>query len=309
VSKNLNWKNTLNIDYRSHVHVVLLGAVSACCLVSCAMAIAPNASPVSVRAVHELVRAPSADVKKENERKMVAASGAVFLADNFTASNDVKLMFRLLKPADLNSKQKLPLIVMMHGSGQIGIDNEKHLGSLARSWAHSDIQSRFPAYVLVPQLAARGADYAPADDDGKQLSFARPPLEAVMQLVEKTISQYAIDPDRIYIVGFSMGASGAWNALMLRPNLFAAAVPISGVAPDRKFANVIANTSVMIVHGNADNDNPIASDRAMFAALSANKKASVQFTEYDGLDHAVPPDMVFATAWREWLFAQRRKAD
>lgn len=279
------------------------------------MAIAPNASPASVRAAHELVRTPSVDVEKENESRMVAASGAVFSADNFTASNDVKLMFRLLKPAGVdtnantNAKLKLPLIVMMHGSGQIGIDNEKHLGSLARSWAHPDMQARFPAFVLVPQLPARGADYAPADDDGKQFSFARPPLEAVMQLVENTISQYAIDCDRIYIVGFSMGASGAWNSLTLRPNLFAAAVPISGVAPDRKFADVISRTPVMIVHGNADNDNPIASDRAMFAALSANKKASVRFKEYDGLDHAVPPDMVFATAWREWLFAQRRKAD
>jgi predicted peptidase len=307
----------LNIDYRSRVHIVLLGAVFACCLAACAVVIAPNTLPASVRAAHELVRTPSADVEKENERKIVAAPSAVFSADNFTASNDVKLMFRLLKPADINknantntnanTKQKLPLIVMMHGSGQIGIDNEKHLGWLARSWAHPDIQPRFPAYVLVPQLPARGADYAPVKDDGEQLSFARPPLEAVMQLVEKTISQYAIDCDRVYIVGFSMGASGAWNALTLRPNLFAAAVPISGVAPDRKFANVIAQTPVMIVHGNADNDNPIASDRAMFAALSALPNAAVQFKEYDGLNHTVPADMVFGTTWREWMFAQRRK--
>jgi predicted peptidase len=299
----------LKIDYRARVRVVLFGAVSAYCLAACTITTTPNASPASIRATHEIIHAPSADVEKENERKIAAALSAAFSADNFTASNDVKLMYRLLKPVGVNTetKQKLPLIVMMHGSGQIGMDNEKHLGWLARSWAHPDIQQRFLAYVLVPQLPARGADYAPTKDDGEQLSFARPPLEAVMQLVEKTISQHAIDRGRVYIVGFSMGASGAWNALTLRPNLFAAAVPISGVAPDRKFANVIANTPVMIVHGNADNDNPIASDRAMFAALSASPNASVQFKEYDGLNHTVPADMVFATGWREWMFAQQRK--
>jgi hypothetical protein len=38
---------------------------------------------------------PSVDVEKENERKIVAVPGAVFSADNFTASNDVKLESRL----------------------------------------------------------------------------------------------------------------------------------------------------------------------------------------------------------------------
>lgn len=264
---------------------------------------------ISPRGAHELVHAPSpsANVENENERRIAQASPDLFARGNFVATNGVPLVYRFLKPN--GAQQKLPLIVMMHGSGQIGSDNEKHLGWLARSWAHPDIQSRFPAYVLVPQLPARGADYAPTDDDGKQLSFARPPLEAVTQLVEKTILDNTIDADRVYIVGFSMGASGAWNALMLRPNLFAAAVPIAGVAPARKFANVISRTPIMIVHGNADRDNSIASDRAMFVALSAIPNASVQFKEYDGLGHTVPPAMVFASAWREWMFAQRRKAD
>jgi predicted peptidase len=271
-----------------------------CCLQSCALHSAKQNA-------HELVQMPGAlaPVEKENERKIAAAPAERFSAGNFTAANDVKILYRLLVPAG-SKHEKLPLVVMMHGSGQIGTDNQKQLGWLARSWAHPDIQPRFPAYVLVPQVPARSADYQPAKDEGLQMSFARPPLEAVMQLIEHTIKNNNVDTSRVYIAGFSMGASGAWNAPVLRPDLFAAALPIAGVAPDRQLANVIAQTPVMIVHGNADNDNPIASDRAMFAALRALPNPQAQFKEYDGLDHNVPADMVFATAWREWMFAQRR---
>jgi hypothetical protein len=45
----------------------------------------------------------------------------------------------------------------------------------------------------------------------------------------------------------------------------------------------------------------------MFMALSALPNSRVQFKEYDGLDHSVPAEMVFATEWRKWLFAQGRK--
>jgi predicted peptidase len=283
------------------LRIALISILVACCLPSCVLHSAKQSA-------HELVQMPSAsaDIEKENERKIAAAPAAQFSPGDFTATNGVKIMYRLLAPAT-SKHEKLPLVVMMHGSGQIGNDNQKQLGWLARSWAHPDIQLRFPAYVLVPQVPARSADYQPANDDGLQISFARPPLEAVMQLVEHTIRNNDVDASRVYIAGFSMGASGAWNAIALRPDLFAAALPIAGVAPDRQLANVIAKTPVMIVHGNADNDNPIASDRAMFAALRALPHPQVQFKEYAGLDHSVPADMVFATAWREWLFAQRRK--
>jgi predicted peptidase len=283
------------------IRIALLSIVTICCLPSCALHIAKQNA-------HELVQMPSTsiDIEKENERKIAVAPAAQFSAADFNATNGVKIVYRLLVPA-ASKQEKLPLVVMMHGSGQIGTDNQKQLGWLARSWAHPDIQPHFPAYVLVPQVPARSADYQPAKDDGLQMSFARPPLEAVMQLIEHTMKNYDVDASRVYIVGFSMGASGAWNALVLRPDLFAAALPIAGVAPDRQLASVIAKTPVMIVHGNADTDNPIASDRAMFAALRALPNPQVQLKEYAGLDHSVPADMVFAMAWREWMFAQRRK--
>ncbi|HLA63150.1 MAG TPA: hypothetical protein VK610_01895, partial [Rhodothermales bacterium] len=63
---------------------------------------------------------------------------------------------------------------------------------------------------------------------------------------------------------------------------------------------------VLLIHGTADTENPIDPDRAMYAALRQAGARHVRFWEYEGLDHAVPPDVVAGTAWRAWLFAQRR---
>ncbi len=253
------------------------------------------------------IQADQAELEKRNAQKISAAPASLFEAGEFTASNGVQLKFRHHTP-QARTAQKLPLILMLHGSGAIGVDNEKQLGWFSRSWAHPEIQAQFAAHILVPQMPARGADYMPVDDAGLSYSIARPPLLATFELVEKMLRRDDVDGQRVYVVGFSMGASGAWNAAMLRPDLFAAAVPISGIAPARSLAPKLAHTPILIVHGDADTENKIESDRAMFKAIGALQTgaASIRFIEYVGLNHTVPADMVFGTAWRTWLFAQRR---
>ncbi len=103
-----------------------------------------------------------------------------------------------------------------------------------------------------------------------------------------------------------MGGSAVWDALTLRPELFAAAVPIAGVPPPRDEAPRITRLPILIVRGTRDTENPIDPDRAMYAALRSAGARRVRFREYEGLDHNVPPNMFLGTKWREWLFAQQR---
>jgi predicted esterase len=105
-----------------------------------------------------------------------------------------------------------------------------------------------------------------------------------------------------------MGASAATQAVLQKPAMFAAGVAFSGIAPEREAAARLSGTPLLIVHGNADTENPIEADRAMFAALRGlpGAGASVRFLEYQGMQHQVPADMLLSTAWRDWLFAQQR---
>jgi predicted esterase len=176
----------------------------------------------------------------------------------------------------------------------------------ARSWTSPGLRRRFPAYVLVPQFPARSAAYETSGVDALPVSRPQPSLEAALELVDKLLDGYPIDRGRVYAIGFSMGGSAVWDALTLRPELFAAAVPIAGVPPPRDEASHIARIPILIVHGTRDTENPIDPDRAMYAALRSAGARRVRFREYEGLDHNVPPDMFLGTRWREWLFAQQR---
>jgi predicted peptidase len=127
-----------------------------------------------------------------------------------------------------------------------------------------------------------------------------------MELVDCLPGRLPIDERRVYVVGFSMGGSSAWNALLLRPGRFAAAVPIAGVPPERALAPRFAAANLLLVHGLKDTENPPEPTRAMVAALEAAGARRVRLREYEGLGHQVPPEMIAGTEWREWLFAQRR---
>lgn len=51
----------------------------------------------------------------------------------------------------------------------------------------------------------------------------------VLSLIEIAKAQYEVDPDRVYVAGFSMGGSGSWFFAGRHPDLFAGAAPFSGV--------------------------------------------------------------------------------
>lgn len=241
---------------------------------------------------------------------VVREGGAAVLADTFRADSfragGIALPYRVVAPGAVVRGERYPLVLVLHGSGAIGGDNRSQLGPFARAWARPDIRARFPAYVVVPQFATRSAVYAPDPDDGMPSSLGTPALNAAFSLVERLRDSLPVDSARIYVVGFSMGASAAWQALVRRPGLFAAAVPVGGVPPRRALAASLARVPVLVVHGSADDENPFGAARAMYDALRRAGSRRVALREYVRLGHQVPAAFVADTGWRVWLFAQRR---
>lgn len=140
------------------------------------------------------------------------------------------LSYRLLPPPDAQPGQPgqhFPLVIVLHGSGAVGTDNRSQLGQLAVSWSAPAIRARFPAYVLAPQFPERSANYQPSAEDGVLAAQPGPNIPTLTALVAQLGKQYPIAADRIYITGFSMGASAATQALLQQPGMFAAVVAFS----------------------------------------------------------------------------------
>ncbi len=226
---------------------------------------------------------------------------ARFSKESFTGPDGTVVPYRLYRPA---SSGRLPVVLVLHGSGAIGGDNEAQMGALASAWADPVFAATHPAIVVAPQAPARTANYAPGDD-GLLASVPGPPLATILALVEQLSRDPGVDPARISVVGFSMGASAAMQAVLARPGLFAGAVAFSAVPPPRDAASRMPSIPVLLVHGDRDDENPIAPDRAWAAALD-KAGATGRFIVYGGMDHRVPDDMLTDPTWRSWLIGRRR---
>ena len=240
---------------------------------------------------------------RDADARSAASAGALFEAGVFVDGHGMRLPYRLMAPMPSASAQRYPLVVFLHGSGAMGDDNAKQIGPVARAWAEPALRERFPAYVLVPQVAVRSADYR-LGSDGLPASEPGRSLEAVLALIDDVAEKRAIDRDRIYLVGFSMGASAALDAIVERPRRFAAVVAFAPVPPERSLATRVAGVPMWLVHGSADEENPYAADLAWVKALTAAGGRPV-FVTIDGMKHEFPQQMLRRSDWRAWLFAQR----
>jgi len=144
-------------------------------------------------------------------------------------------------------------------------------------------------------------------EDRKRLADAKGPnalLDAVLELVDQTASEQAVDPDRIYITGLSMGGFGTWSILARKPQIFAAAIPICG-AGDPETVDAFKHLPIRIFHGAADDVVPPAGSQLMFDAL---KKAGsdAELTLYPGVGHNSWTQTYNNREIIRWLFAQTK---
>lgn len=185
-----------------------------------------------------------------------------------------------------------PLVLFLHGSGERGAD----VTAVSRNGLPRLIREGrpFPFIVVAPQC--------PAD--------AWWDAQALHKLVEQLQQQYAVDIDRTYVTGLSMGGYGTWELVTRYPAFFAAAAPVCGGGDA---ALVIARGQlktlpVWAFHGEKDPIVPVARTREMVAALQKLNNPNVKTTFYPDAGHDswtaayAEPDLY------TWLLAQRRAA-
>jgi len=199
----------------------------------------------------------------------------------------VTIRFLVYVPKDYKShhREKFPLILFLHGSGERGFDL-------------NDVRRHGP-----PKEVAAGRDLpfvivSPQCDPGKQWDTAQ--LSMLLDDVEK---KYRIDKEREYLTGLSMGGFGTWALATAEPNRFAAIAPISG-GGDPSTAGVLKDVPVWVTHGDSDPTVPIARDREMVDALKA-AGGDVRFDIIAGGQHDVWSDVYKKDDLYNWFLTHK----
>ncbi len=182
-------------------------------------------------------------------------------------SEGKKRTYYLYVPKDLKADEKVPLVVLLHGSNHIGL-------SLAEKW--DDLAQREKIIFVAPDSADSAVWSVPNDGP----IFMR-------DLVESIKTKYPINAKRVYLFGHSGGAVFALLMALYESEYFAA-ISVHAGALDRE-AEVLVDlakrkTPIQIQVGTADNFFPIWTVRGTRDLL--NKRGfAVQLIEISGHNH------------------------
>ena len=135
-----------------------------------------------------------------------------------------RMPYAWFEPSSAEPDVKIPLIVFLHGRGECNTVESWFMSTgmpqVMQNWALEG----FIAYVVCPQLyGAWNSGYW----------SCREAADYVAELVEYLSGQYPIDPERIYLVGFSSGGMGALYMAAEDPEFYAKLVVMSSSDVER----------------------------------------------------------------------------
>lgn len=186
-----------------------------------------------------------------------------------------------------NESELFPLLLFLHGGGESG----DSLAVLKKNGPPKMLAEgkQFPFMVLAPQNPHK-----------KQWWNVR----AVMKLLDTVMTQYRVDPKRIYLSGLSRGGSASWELAVQYPDRFAALAVVCGMAPVPYASWINKDLPIWVFHGTEDRSIPFSESEAMVAALK-QMGYDVTFTVYEGVGHDSWIQAYQTEALYDWMMKQK----
>ncbi|WP_374711977.1 carboxylesterase family protein [Symbiobacterium terraclitae] len=184
--------------------------------------------------------------------------------------------------------QRWPLILFLHGAGERGSD----LSLVKRHGPPRLAEERpadFPFIVVSPQCP-----------EGETWD-----ADVLLALLDEVCATYAVDEERIYLTGLSMGGMGAFDLALTAPHRFAAVAPICGAGNPLRVRPEHAVLPFWVFHGDQDEIVPPAMSAQMVEALRA-VGAPVKFTLYPGVAHDSWTQTYANPELYQWFLQHRR---
>ena len=216
--------------------------------------------------------------------------GGRLIKHTYTSAIDgAELAYAVWLPPEYASRTDWPMIVFLHGSGEGG-------GWVAPTKPSASIPVReeldeLPFVVVFPLMRGSWSISTLAERD-------------VLDVVADAQAKLEVDPNRVHLVGLSLGGFAAWRIACRYPDLFASlSIFCGGGEPD--LAVNLRHVPVRVWHGTRDSNVPVERGRALVAALRA-ARLPVEYVEIPAKGHVIWQEPLRQPEFYAWLAAQRR---
>ncbi len=236
---------------------------------------------------------------------------STFEKGEYTSPDGSVLPYRILFPDEYDKAKRYPLVLVLHGAGERGNDNEKQLVHGGKLFLDSAVRKNYPAIVVFPQCPQESYWSSVKIDRtttplALSFDYSQPvtaPLRDAMALVREIVSKEGVNPKKVYITGLSMGGMGTFEAVHRYPDTFAAALPICGGGDTLQYKKV--KTPFWVFHGTADGVVDVKYSRAMVDRLK-EMKVKVKYTEYPGVNHNSWDNAFAEPDFLKWMFSRKK---
>jgi len=209
-------------------------------------------------------------------------------------AGELKHLLYLPAKYDDYKETSWPVVIFLHGRGE----SYGPLGLVAK-WGPPRFAQRgdeLPYVLVSPQCPGDGR----WSDEVRQKQLSA--------LLDATLKQYRVDPDRVYLTGLSMGGYGSWTWAAREPQRFAAVVPICGGGnPDD--ADALKDLPIWVFHGDRDGAVPFQKSEEMVNAIREAGSKTIRFTSLEHVGHNSWTSAYALPELYGWLLKQQRKAD
>ncbi len=205
------------------------------------------------------------------------------LLEVYVSHSSDTLPYQLHISSGMDTVQKYPLILWLHGKGERGADNEKQIHWI-KNWLFDSLElSNYTSFVLSPQCSENRM-WSNYDKLAKEITFdtVTPEIQkSIISLIEEVSLKYPIDTTRIYIMGISMGGFGVFDMITRYSDRFAAAIPICG-GVDPKQKESLLKTPIWAFHGEKDD---LVDKRHTIVPMEKLKDENHLLTKYPNTGH------------------------
>ena len=221
--------------------------------------------------------------------RLTASQQRILECTHRLAEANAEIPYTLFVPSTYDPQKPAPLLVDLHGLNITPLQQILFDGT-------TDFAERYGFIVLAPMGfdlsswwgSRPGKPVATAAmKPGEEGRYSTAELAEIdtMALLKLIQEQYAIDSDRIYLMGHSMGGAGTYYLGAKYKDIWAGLAPISGA---RGIADGAAerykSVPMLIMHGAKDSIVPPATSRRTVAALQAVGAPHI-YLEFPDRDH------------------------
>jgi len=274
-----------------------------------------NKSPDAWLAIHSaLLEFEELNSQRSSGTGAVRAGGFVRLAwiDDVDGSPQ---FCRAYLPPGYDASRRWPVVIVLHGFNP---ENPPYVRWWSVDQRHNSIADRHGVIVLEPHGRGNAQYLGIGERD-------------VLHCLAEARRQFAVDEDRVYVTGESMGGHGTWAIATRHPDLFAAAAPIFGgwdfrIQPPERggwagivpanwhqawieelsssftSAENLRNLPMFVHHGDADQTVDVGNSRHAVRMLQ-RWGYDIRYEEQPGYGHE---DLGAFNSTVQWLLAHRR---